>query len=177
MKKLFIALFVLSIFAFPRSIQAAEKHAGESAALKVQAEAAHDNHIRITAIENVLKRYDSPMVGEAENFIVVASAMRLDPYMLPAIAGVESGFGKALIQGSNNPFGWNVGRTLFPTWSEGIATVGYALRHKYIDKGAESLDAIGYRYAGGSTTWAPKVVSFIAQFEAEEAKIRRYSLL
>lgn len=136
-----------------------------------------DEYIKITAIRNVLSRYDSPMVEEAENFYIVAKAMKLDPYMLPSIAGVESYFGSKLIPGTNNPFGWNVGRTPFPTWGDGIATVGYALRHKYYDKGAESMMDVGKKYAGGSTTWAPKVLSFMNKFEEEEARLRRYLLL
>lgn len=136
-----------------------------------------DEYIKITAIRNVLSRYDSPMVDEAENFYIVAKAMELDPYMLPSIAGVESFFGQKLIQGTNNPFGWNVGRTPFPTWGDGIATVGYALRHKYYDRGAETMMDVGKKYAGGSTTWAPKVLSFMNKFEEEEARLRRYLLL
>lgn len=178
MKKILILIVAVAmILLFPLKVDAAEKQAGQSAGLVQASAESIDDQMRATAIKNVLTRYKSPMVGEAENFIIVANAMDLDPYMLPAIAGVESGFGNALIQGSNNPFGWNVGRTPFPTWSDGIATVGYALRHKYIDRGAESLDAIGHRYAGGSTTWAPKVVGYIAMFEKEEAKVRRYSVL
>ena len=171
---LMFALFV------PQTVYAGNQIAGHSAVLahsKGNDTISHERSIQTDAIKRVLSRNNSPMVGEAENFVIVAHAMDLDPYMLPAIAGVESGFGRAMIQGTHNPFGWNVGRTPFPTWSDGIATVGTALRYKYIDRGADSLDAIGHKYAGGSTTWAPKVRSYIAQFEREEARIRRMSML
>lgn len=172
-----ILLWVFLTMTIP--IYATESIADSSASLKkgVSAQENIERHIQKSAIRNVLSRYSSPMVHEAENFIVVASAMNLDPYLLPSIAGVESGFGRVLIQGSNNPFGWNVGRTMFPSWSESIAMVGYALRNKYIDDGADTLEAIGYRYAGGSTTWAPKVNGYIQAFEREEEKIRRYNML
>jgi hypothetical protein len=174
---LIVAVMVCALMLLnPQITHASENVAGSSAVLRGNQNEAEET-VHVLAIKNVLSRYNSPMIQEAENFVIVSNALDLDPYLLPAIAGVESGFGNALIHGSNNPFGWNVGRTLFPTWSDGIATVGYALRHKYINKGAESLNDIGYRYAGGSTTWAPKVLGYIQAFEREEAKIRRYSML
>lgn len=178
-KTLIFALALIVLLMIPSKAEAQEKIADSSAVLHIeeaQNEATED-FIRITAIKNVLARYNSPMITEAENFVIVAEAMNLNPYMLPSMAGVESAFGKRLIPGTHNPFGWNVGRTPFATWSDGIATVGYALRHKYYNKGAQSMMDIGRKYAGGSTTWAPKVERFIVQFEKEEAKIRRYYVL
>lgn len=179
MKKILISVLIaLSIVMLhPQNIHASQKVAGGSAVLKSTPTSESDNRIHILAIKNVLSRHNSPMTHEAENFVLVANVMDLDPYLLPAIAGVESSFGSALMKNSHNPFGWNVGRTRFTTWSDGIATVGYALRHRYINEGAEDLDAIGHRYAGGSNTWAPKVIAFMNVFEKEEAKIRRYSVL
>ncbi len=179
MKRILIGIIVLSIvLSFTRPAHASSSVAGHSAVLiSAQSSDSQEKQIQIRAVSRVLARHKSPMADEAENFITVADTMDLDPYMLPAIAGVESGFGRAMIDGTYNPFGWNVGRTPFASWSDGITTVGTALRYKYIDRGADTLDAIGYRYAGGSTTWAPKVRMYIAQFEREEARIRRYNVL
>lgn len=179
MKKILILVAFAIMVLAPQKAYASEKIAGQSASLQIDSveSDSREEFIRVAAIKSVLARYNSPMIDEAENFVIVANAMDLEPYMLPSMAGVESGFGKLLIPGTNNPFGWNVGRTPFDTWSDGIATVGYALRHKYYDRGAVTMMDIGKIYAGGSITWAPKVETFIAQFEAEEARIRRYSLL
>jgi hypothetical protein len=136
-----------------------------------------ESQIKITAIKNVLTRYNSPLVDEAETFVITARALELDPYLLPSIAGVESGFGLRYIKPTHNVFGYGVGRIPFDNFADGIARVGYALRFKYINRGAENLAQIGHRYAGGSTTWAPKVQSFINAFEREEEKLRRFELL
>ncbi len=181
MKKVITTIFALIAFMLaPQGVQAYSNVADTSAKLVQETQTEDESiedFIRTTAIKNVLTRYKSPMADEAENFVVVAKAMDLDPYMLPSIAGVESGFGRVLIPGTYNPFGWNVGRTPFDTWSDGIATVGYALRHKYYDRGAESMMDVGRIYAGGSVTWAPKVLAYMNKFEEEEQKLRLYFVL
>lgn len=136
-----------------------------------------DDHITAQAITRVLSKNGSPMLGDVDGFIRVSNTYDLDPYLLPSIAGIESGFGRVLIPGTHNPFGWNGGRMYFDTWEEGIEAVGSALRFKYMDRGADTLEKIGYKYAGGSTTWAPKVRNQMTRFEREEEKIRRYSML
>lgn len=169
------------MIAFTLSAQGvhADAIAGHSAQLapKVSKSDTEDSKIQELAIKNVLTRYNSPMAEEADNFMLVANTLELNPYMLPSIAGVESGFGRVLIDGTYNPFGWNVGRTYFYDWSDGIAKVGYALKFKYFERGAEDMHDVGRIYAGGSTTWAPKVLTYMEKFEKEEERIRRIYML
>lgn len=121
-------------------------------------------------IENVLRRYDSPLVGEADSFVKTCIKYQIDCYLLPSIAGLESTFGKFVWPNSHNPFGWARGFMMFDTWSEGIDTVGKGLRKGYLNKGALTVEDIGPIYSE-SPTWAVRVQYFISQFEKEEAKM------
>lgn len=177
---LLLALSLRGVVFMPTAVNAQEIHeAGASARLDVTSKAheAIEAKIKIRAIQNVLSDYNSPLVAEAEAFVVTARALDLNPYLLPAIAGVESGFGQRYIKHTHNVFGFGVGRTPFDNFADGIARVGYALKFNYINKGASTLAQVGHRYAGGSNTWAPKVQGYMNAFEREEQKLRRFELL
>jgi len=122
------------------------------------------------AIENVLKRYDSPMAEASESFVKACIKYQIDCYLLPSIAGLESTFGKFIWQNSFNPFGWDRGYMMFKTWDEGINTVAKGLKNGYIKKGALTVEDIGPIYSE-SPTWAVRVNFFIKQFEKEEEKM------
>lgn len=179
MKNILIAiLFTALIGLLPHKVLAFE--AGASAQLETTLtidESAQSDQLKISAIKNVLTRYNSPLAGEAEAFVITARALHLDPYLLPSISGVESGFGLHYIKNTHNVFGFGVGKIPFDNFADGIARVGYALRYKYINRGTENLAQIGHRYAGGSTTWAPKVQHFMNAFEREEQKLSRFDYL
>ena len=179
MKYKYLIAFALIFTAIVVPHSAYAQEAGASAGLKPQIETSRivDAKIKENAIKNVLADYASPLIGEAEAFVTTARALGLDPYLLPAIAGVESGFGQRYLKHTNNVFGFGVGRIPFDNFADGIARVGYALRFKYINRGAQNLAQIGHMYAGGSTTWAPKVQRYISAFEREEMKLRRFALL
>ena len=54
-----------------------------------------------------LSKHNSPMQYHAQDFIDAAKTYELDWKMLPAIAGVESTFGKK-IPGGYNAYGWGI---------------------------------------------------------------------
>lgn len=175
-----ITILTALVFALAPVATASEPIESDSSAVLKDSQntsEAYNKHIKIKAIERVLQRYNSPLVSEAEIFVVTAEALDLEPYLLPSIAGVESGFGSRYIKSTHNVFGYGVGRIPFDNFADGIATVGYALRFKYINRGAETLAQVGHRYAGGSTTWASKVQTYMNAFEREELKLRRIELL
>ena|SRR3989339_566789 len=123
-----------------------------------------------SAIETVLKRYNSPMAGESESFVKTCIKYQIDCYLLPSIAGLESTFGKFIWPNSYNAFGWDRGYMMFSSWTEGIDTVGQGLRNGYLDNGALTVEDIGPIYSE-SPTWAVRVNYFIDQFKKEEAKM------
>ncbi len=166
------ALFFTSFGAAPLRAQAI---AGSSAAVVSQEKnsSSYGSLLKIAikrkAMNEVLKRYDSPLLGQVDSFIDACSTYNLDCYLLPSISGVESTFGKFLIPGTFNPFGWGRGALAFKSYDDTIMTVGKAIREKYIDKGADSVDKIGRIYCEGDT-WSGKVKFFMAKFEEEEKK-------
>ena len=177
-----LILMILSLFALalPASVEASME-ADQSAQLrpfygvsKAKADEILRENVQETVIRSVLQKQNSPLADEADQFVVVARALDLDPYLLPAITGVESTFAQFMIPGTYNPFGYGKGTIKFDSWGDGIAKVGYALRYRYIDRGARSLSDIGHMYASGSDTWAPKVARLMGSFDKEEAKIMRY---
>lgn len=121
------------------------------------------------AMTEVLKRYNAPLLSEVDSFLEACTTYNLDCYLLPSISGVESTFGRFLIPGTFNPFGWGRGTIEFKSYNQTIMTVGKALRENYIDHGADTVDKIGRIYCEGDT-WSGKVSFFMKQFEQEEKK-------
>jgi hypothetical protein len=132
--------------------------------------------VKKRAIEKILAKYHSPMIGEADTFIRACKKYNLDCYLLPAIAGLESGFGNMIYPGTYNAFGWGGGMTYFSSWEEGIMTVAKGLRENYYNRGAVTVADIGYMYAAGSTTWATKAYFYMNQIQAEESQLQVYAL-
>ncbi len=178
-EKLFIVFFVLLlILTFPNQTHAKNVIAGGSAVLKnedtlntMQSQERLEAYIKYMAIHNVLKRYNSPLLPYAKTFIESSIDNNLNSYLVVSISGVESGFGKFLIPGTYNPFGWGQGKIYFESFEDAINTVSLKLRTRYINKGAHSVYSIGLIYAG-TTSWSRKVNFFISQFKQEEEKIR-----
>jgi len=171
---LFLVLLIGLYLALP---VAAENVAGNSASInyiaKAQNTAADDSSLAIKkkAIKQVLEKYQSTLVMEVDNFISTCVKYDLDCFFLPAIAGVESSFGNAVLPNSYNPFGWGRGLINFSSWSQAIDTVGRGLREDYINKGATTIDQIGAIYCEGNT-WTAKVRFFMEQINNEAEKSR-----
>jgi len=180
-KAIIIGILILAALLFSPDINATPKEAGSSAVLAsgnnaplsqlVQREKSFI--LKKKVISAVLSKYNSPILGSEDAFIKACRAYELDCYLLPAITGLESGYGRAIIPGSYNGFGWGNGRIMFKDWDDGILTVGKGLRQNYINRGAETVDQIGVIYAA-SPTWAQRVKAIMAQFEDEERKMNLY---
>jgi len=174
-KKLFsLVLTLLLIASIGAESARAQAIAGSSAAVvlvetQLPSSMLQKVALKRKAMTEVLKKYDAPLLPEVDSFLEACTTYNLDCYLLPAIAGVESTFGKFHIPGTFNPFGWGRGLLAFTSYNETIMTVGKGLKENYIDKGAESVDEIGHIYCEGDT-WAGKVKFFMSQFEEEEKK-------
>lgn len=111
----------------------------------------------VLGLQSYLESKRSPLAKNSVDFYLAAAEFDIDPYLLPAISGIESSFGQALIPGSYNPFGWNGGKSHFSNFREAIYTVASTLRKKYVPSGAISAEKIGRTYASSWPTWIPKV--------------------
>ncbi len=117
-------------------------------------------------LQKYLAQFNSPMQDHAQDFIDAAKKYDLDWKMLPAIAGVESTFGKH-IPGGYNAYGWGVYGTqaiYFESWTDGIFTVAKGLREGYLNKGLTEPYAINKVYAA-SPHWGKNVTFFMNQIE------------
>lgn len=121
-------------------------------------------------VAKMLEKYQSPLAGSVDAFINTCEQYKIDCYLLPSIAGLESRFGWYTAPGSHNPFGWGGGYIMFEDWDIAIQTVGEGLAKNYIGRGAVTVDQIGPIYAE-SPTWAIRVRSFMREFEAEEQRL------
>jgi len=130
-----------------------------------------NNLIKKAAIYRVLDRYDAPLKTEVDSFLNACISYEINCYLLPSIAGVESTFGKHLLPGGYNPFGWGGGYLYFDSWQEGFFTVAEGIREKYLNYGLTSVEAIAPVYAPPSKTWAGKILMYMQMFKEEEEKI------
>ncbi len=164
MKKLLITLALWALLATRADSVSAQVLVAESSASLKANEQVTDK--RVATLENFLEKYDSPLAPYSEVFIATADKYNLDWRLIPAITGVESTFGKRIPYNSFNAYGWANGEYRFTSWEESIEIVGEALRTKYEDKGAVSINQIARRYAPPSSTWAGKVKFFMRKIEA-----------
>lgn len=125
---------------------------------------------RVQALVNLLSQHNSPLLPYAEDFVKSANKYGVDWRLLPAISGVESSFGKRLVADSYNAYGWGQGYVYFSNWEEGIEKVNQALKEKYIDRGAETVNKIGPIYAE-DPNWSTKVNSFVNKLNDELAAL------
>lgn len=177
MQKLVVLIGLALALAFTQGILASEKTAGESANISSIIETTNIVNqtnvllIKKTVIKKVLNRYNSPLTDNVDDFLKTCGKYNLDCYLLPAIAGLESTFGKFIYPNSYNPFGWGGGYIMFANWNEGIETVGRGLRERYVNLGAQTTVEIGRIYSE-SPTWAIRVDILKKQFYNEEEKLQ-----
>jgi hypothetical protein len=117
---------------------------------------------RAQILQAYLEKHNSPLAYHAHDFIEAADKNGIDWKLVPAIAGVESTFGKA-IPGGYNAWGWGVygdQAIYFSSWKNGINTVAEGLKTRYVDKGLTDPYAMNKVYAA-STAWGGHVAFFL----------------
>ncbi|MBI3954671.1 glucosaminidase domain-containing protein [Candidatus Collierbacteria bacterium] len=122
--------------------------------------------IRAVKLKKYLTQKKSELAMFSLNFIEVADKWGLDWRLLPAIAGVESNFGRQIPYGSFNAYGWANGRYRFKSWEDSIEHVSRVIAIKYLGRGLNTPEKMQPIYAPPSKTWAGKVRFFINQIEA-----------
>ncbi len=120
----------------------------------------------VAVLENFLASKKSPLASSAATFVAVAKEYRLPVELLPAIAGVESGFEMAGNTGDYNPFGYMCGGSpcAFGSFDEAIRTVGRTIGTgrayaKYRESGSLFELAKVYNYVSPED-WMGKVEYF-----------------
>lgn len=118
-------------------------------------------------VANLLK--NTRLEPYAHYMVQVSDKYAIDYRLIPAIAMKESGGGSKVAEYTHNAWGWENGRTVFPSWEQAIETVGKTLRTKYVDKGLTTPEEIMPVYAppqvltGGK--WARDVRYFFSKLE------------
>lgn len=162
---LFLIVFMAVILYCPKDVFAKE----HSPSAKINTElAVASNDYRATVLKSYLEQYNSPLAGNAADFVKYADMYDLDWRFVAAIAGLESTFGKRIPYNSYNAWGYGIYGTnvrYFESWEDGIQTVSKDLREKYMDTwGATNVWEIGKIYAA-SPTWAQRVDFFMNRIQ------------
>jgi hypothetical protein len=120
-------------------------------------------------IKNYLKKYNSPLLPDADYLIQVARQNNFDPRLLVAIAQQESNLCKKIPENSFNCWGWGIhsrGTLRFDSYREAIDAVSFGLAKNYLGKGLmtpEEIMAIYTPLSEGS--WARGVQQFLNEME------------
>ena len=180
----FIVIIFAAIFISPRltwlsqDAYASEIYSESSAKLvnQILIEKDYTLDTRTKAVRNIFKKYNSPLVDQAAFYVEYADEFGVDWRLLPSIAGLESTFGKFLMPGSYNAYGWGGGHIYFESWEDGIRVINKALRENYMNRGAIDVWSIGPVYAE-SPTWSVRVNYFMTQFDQEYKRLTVFSLI
>lgn len=165
MKKLItIIAIIMAIFASATPASADVDIAGSSAQIRTKNTTDNADY-RVVALSSFLEKHNSPLAPYAVYFVEAADKYELDWRLVPAIAGVESTFGKRIPHNSYNAYGWANGAYSFSSWNESIDVVSKTLRENYIERGAVSVYQISKIYAPPSTTWAYNVKYFMRKID------------
>ncbi len=179
MKKILVLIaLLLAISITPEKTFAfsTTKLAGSSAALLNTSDSGKTGHdMRVVALENIFKKYNSPLVPYAKDYVRIADKYGVDWKLLPAISGLESYYANMYVQGSYNAYGWGGGYIYFKSWEDGIETVISSLKKNYIDKGADTVYKIGPIYAA-ATHWSDRVSHFMSEINAEYISLNSTTL-
>lgn len=134
---------------------------------------AKKSDIETKILTGYLSQFNSPLQYHAQDFVDAAKTHNVDWKLVPAIAGVESTFGK-FIPGGYNAWGWGVYGTqaiYFTSWRDGIFTVTKGLKENYINKGLTDPYSMNTIYAA-SPFWGGRVSYFITELEKYEQQYK-----
>ena len=178
MRQLALATALLLVVAlFPTHIYADQIRSSSAELTSTQTPIKTVEDIRVTALQNIFTKYNSPLFPYAKAYVVLADKYGVDWKLLPSIAGLESSFGKALLSGTHNAYGWGGGTIYFKSWEDGIEIINKAIKENYYNKwNAVDVWTIGPIYAE-SPTWSVRVNKFIQEINAQYITLDSQSTL
>lgn len=163
MKKLIIILFLYSSFFLFSALPIQGRGvsvAGGSAQLSGSNQGDCLDYRRLELYQ-FLKEKGSPLSEFSDAFIDAADLWGIDWRLLPAITGLESSFGKRMISGTYNAYGWGGGYLSFYSWNHSINHVSQQLSEAYYARGLDTPAKIGPVYAPPTPTWGRRIASIM----------------
>ncbi len=110
------------------------------------------------AIDVYLTEQESPLVGYGRAFVSAGKTFGVDPFLVVAIAGKESSWGKHCFL-PYNAWGW--GEASFTDWENAIFNYTRLLGEEYISKGRVDVNVIAPIYCPPNhLSWANDVAKF-----------------
>jgi hypothetical protein len=128
---------------------------------------------RLPLLKDYLAQFNSPLVEHAQDFLDAADSYGVDWRLIPAIAGVESTFGKRIPGGHDpqyttyNGWGWGVYGThmiSFKSWRDAIFQVTKGVKEGYISQGLTNPLTMNKKYAS-SPVWGEHVNYFLSDMQ------------
>lgn len=128
--------------------------------------------IRITALRNFLKVYNSPLYEHTESLVKTADLWGLDYALIPAIAMQESGGCKVIPEDSYNCWGYGIYGdkvTRFASYEEAMIQVAKTIKETYIKNGLTNPTLLEDRWTPSSKgSWSYSVNYFIGKIKELE---------
>ena len=132
-------------------------------------------------VNAIFTRLGSPMAGNGDVIVRASRNMQIDDAFALAVWWSETNDGEAgtgRAYGDRNPAGVRgspgypsdfSGYTIYPSYSAAIVYWFGMIRHKYVDRGLNTVYAISYPYVGTSNSplWAAKVTRLMLQYRGE----------
>jgi hypothetical protein len=123
------------------------------------------------AIDIYLTEQGSPMVGFGRAFVSAGKTFGVDPFLVVAIAGKESSWGKHCFH-PYNAWGW--GEVTFNDWENAIFNYTRLLGEEYISKGRTDINVIAPIYCPPNyVSWANDVTKFYGELAAIQVGLNR----
>lgn len=136
----------------------------------------------VKLIDRYLEQHDSPMMGLGKEFWEQGRRHKVDPRLLVAISGNETGFGR-LLTSRYNAFNWfyrGIWDSHYSSWSEAITSVTRGIRQYYFEEGRTSIEALGAKYGpigaendpdNLNVNFIPNVAVFLRELGADPANL------
>lgn len=163
-KKTVLILFLVLSFSFfkaAKTLAADIVRAENSAILLSRSEKEDDADWRYLSLYLFLKEYDSPLAKFSDQFIESADIWQIDWRLVPAIAGLESFFGRRMVPETYNAYGWGGGYIGFESWEDSIDHVSRKISQNYYRRGLNDPFKIGPVYAPPNSKWGSLVASIM----------------
>jgi len=133
------------------------------------------------SVNAIFTRLGSPMAGNGDVIVRASRNMQIDDAFALSVWWSETNDGEAgtgRAYGDRNPAGVRgspgypsdfSGYTIYPSYAAAIVYWFGMIRHKYVDRGLNTIYAISYPYVGTSNSplWAAKVTRLMLQYRGE----------